>query len=71
MPFFLKRGHGNGAEAPEPLPPEGGTLAVASSRNNGLFALRFWRLGGSSTARGSPVTPRSGVTGTILRQGYV
>ena len=22
-----KRGHGNGAEAPEPLPPEGGTLA--------------------------------------------
>ena len=27
-PFFLeKRGHGNGAEAPEPLPPEGGTPA--------------------------------------------
>ncbi len=29
MPFFLeKRGHGNGAEAPEPLPPEGGTRVL-------------------------------------------
>ena len=28
-----KRGHGSGAEAPEPLPPEGGTPAVAASHN--------------------------------------
>ena len=33
-PFLLKkRGHGKGAEAPEQLPPEGGTPAVAASRN--------------------------------------
>ena len=35
--FFLEKGSWGGAEAPEPLPPEGGTLAGASSRNNGLL----------------------------------
>ena len=29
----IKQGDGNGAEAPEPLPPEGGTPAKAASRN--------------------------------------
>ena len=45
-PFFLKkRGHGNGAEAPEPLPPEGGTPAGAASRNIdlNLALLASWR----------------------------
>ena len=41
-----------------------GVVSKAQPITNHKFPWRSWRLGGLSTMCGSPVTPRSGVTGT-------